>query len=352
MKTVLEAAALGKEAPIKNFDISKKQRDKHKALFDKIKTNLHENSYGITFDDLVKDGKLIFEESGASFKFLEIFNQELINKTEVGKYILSVLNNEPTRSEELKRTFSTEFGRILTDNFNTMLDNAMKQWEQLGLFEVALDKNKQPYLKHLSRLSLSNTASLIKKLQAKDSSLKDPKNIDKLNEKIVETLKEEARPQLEEWLWNDTFATINIIEITATDLAYYKNVEDFQKRYAQLHSPTNKLNTSATFTQNGREIRYSADGLSRTMYIADNTVVSDMIASVETIFDRKIEEAKRNGNKEQAKQLERLKSVIIDSKDGFKNINVADAQGYSSPTSYRKKLGMMGQWTDEMEHAY
>jgi hypothetical protein len=88
------------------------------------------------------------------------------------------------------------------------------------------------------------------------------------------------------------------------------------------------------------------------MYIADNTVVSDMVASVETIFDRKIEEAKRNGNKEQAKQLERLKSVIIDSKDGFKNINVADAQGYSSPTSYRKKLGMMGQWTDEMERAY
>ena len=352
MKTVLEAAALGKEAPIKNFDISKKQREKHKALFDKIKTNLHENSYGITFDDLVKDGKLIFEESGASFKFLEIFNQEIINKTEVGKYILSVLNNEPTRSEELKRTFATEFGRILTDSFNTMLDNAMKQWEQLGLFEIALDKNKQPYLKHLSRLSLSNTASLIKKLQAKDPSLKDPKNIEKLNEKIVETLKEEARPQLEEWLWNDTFATINIIEITATDLAYYKNVEDFQKRYAQLHSPTNKLNTSATFTQNGREIRYSADGLSRTMYIADNTVVSDMVASVETIFDRKIEEAKRNGNKEQAKQLERLKSVIIDGKDGFKHINVADAQGYSSPTSYRKKLGMMGQWTDEMERAY
>ena len=352
MKTVLEAAALDKEAPIKNFDISKKQRDKYKALFDKIKTNLHENSYGITFDDLVKDGKLIFEESGASFKFLEIFNQEIINKTEVGKYILSVLNNEQTRPEELKRTFSTEFGRILTDHFTTMLDNAMEQWEQLGLFEVALDKNKQPYLKHLSRLTLSNTASLIKKLQAKDSSLKDPKNIEKLNEKIVETLKEEARPQLEEWLWNDTFATINIIEITATDLAYYKNVEDFQKRYAQLHSPTNKLNTSATFTQNGREIRYSADGLSRTMYIADNTVVSDMIASVETIFDRKIEEAKRNGNKEQAKQLERLKSVIIDSKDGFKNINVADAQGYSSPTSYRKKLGMMGQWTDEMERAY
>ena len=352
MKTVLEAAALGKEAPIKNFDISKKQRDKHKALFAKIKTNLHENSYGITFDDLVKDGKLIFEESGASFKFLEIFNQEIINKTEVGKYILSVLNNEQTRPEELKRTFSTEFGRILTDHFTTMLDNAMEQWEQLGLFEVALDKNKQPYLKHLSRLTLSNTASLIKKLQAKDSSLKDPKNIEKLNEKIIETLKEEARPQLEEWLWNDTFATINIIEITATDLAYYKNVEDFQKRYAQLHSPTNKLNTSATFTQNGKEIRYSADGLSRTMYIADNTVISDMIASVETIFDRKIEEAKRNGNKEQAKQLERLKSVIIDSKDGFKNINVADAQGYSSPTSYRKKLGMMGQWTDEMERAY
>jgi uncharacterized protein YpbB len=196
---------------------------KYDVIFKKVVLTKRERRYieknKEEFEGVINkvDGKLIFEESGASFKFLEIFNQEIINKTEVGKYILSVLNNEPTRSEELKRTFATEFGRILTDNFNTMLDNAMEQWEQLGLFEVALDKNKQPYLKHLSRLSLSNTSSLIKKLQAKDPSLKDPKNIDKLGDKIDETLKEEARPQLEEWLWNDTFATINIIEITATD---------------------------------------------------------------------------------------------------------------------------------------
>ena len=36
----------------------------------------------------------------------------------------------------------------------------------------------------------------------------------------------------------------------------------------------------------------------------------------------------------------------------FENVNIADAQGYSSPTSYRKKLGMQGKWTSEMEEAY
>ena len=41
------------------------------------------------------------------------------------------------------------------------------------------------------------------------------------------------------------FATINIIELTATDLAYYKNVEEFQKRYMQIHAPSMKFNTEA-----------------------------------------------------------------------------------------------------------
>ena len=44
-----------------------------------------------------------------------------------------------------------------------------------------------------------------------------------------------------------------------------------------------------------------------------------------------------------------MRDLILTS---FEDINVADAQGYSSPTSYRKKMGMQGKWTPEMEEAY
>ena len=42
------------------------------------------------------------------------------------------------------------------------------------------------------------------------------------------------------------------------------------------------------------------------------------------------------------------KDVLITSK----KFSVTDGQGYSSPTSYRKKLGMMGKWDHTMEEAY
>ena len=44
-----------------------------------------------------------------------------------------------------------------------------------------------------------------------------------------------------------------------------------------------------------------------------------------------------------------MRDLILTS---FEEINFADAQGYSSPTSYRKKQGMAGRWNDEMEEAY
>ena len=50
-----------------------------------------------------------------------------------------------------------------------------------------------------------------------------------------------------------------------------------------------------------------------------------------------------------------VKSKTEDGKEIFlksSTINVTDGQGYSSPTSYRKKMGMMGKWSNQMEDAY
>ena len=96
---------------------------------------------------------------------------------------------------------------------------------------------------------------------------------------------EEVDSNLEEFFWNDMFAAINIIQLTVTDLAYYKNLEDFQKRYAQVHSPTMKMNTTA-IDENGE--RYSKDGLERTIYLKDFEIVSEITPQIKTVLYNKV----------------------------------------------------------------
>ena len=47
----------------------------------------------------------------------------------------------------------------------------------------------------------------------------------------------EIEDSIAEFVYNDTFAAINILEITISDPALYKDAEDIQKRLAQLHAP-------------------------------------------------------------------------------------------------------------------
>ena len=83
----------------------------------------------------------------------------------------------------------------------------------------------------------------------------------------------EAKQNLEEYVWNDMFATINIVQLTAVDLAYYRNIEDFQKRYAQVHSPSMRFNV---YAEDSKGVRYSFDGKERTLLDLTFTLNEDM----------------------------------------------------------------------------
>lgn len=149
---------------------------------------------------------------------------------------------------------------------------------------------------------------------------------------------------LENFFWNDTFAAINILQLTVTDIAYYKNAEDLQKRLAQIHAPGLKGNSQAKW--NGQTIM---DGKTRTIYIADfDIVVSDAIENIKQVFESKAEKLEQVNPKEAAQFMEQSKHII----EAFENINVTDAQGYNSPTSYRKKAIAFGKWDDKLEEVY
>lgn len=149
------------------------------------------------------------------------------------------------------------------------------------------------------------------------------------------TTKNNSKDALREYYWNSKFATSQIIQMTTTDLAFYKDIEDFQKRYKEVHAPSLRLNTMAKF--HGEPIGRTWE---RTIYLADDEIVSSTIADIKEVLDAKVA-------KHEMTEVER--DYILSQ---FAKVNVADAQAYRSLSSYRAMMGMMGQWTDDMETAY
>ena len=134
---------------------------------------------------------------------------------------------------------------------------------------------------------------------------------------------------LEEYFWNQAYATSQIIQLTTTDLAYYKDGTDFQKRYKEVYAAGTKLNTNSQY---GRTVE-------RTIYLADQIVTSSSYHDIKVSLNRAV-------------QAGHIKSFDRDAiLNKFKDINVADAQAYRSLSSMRAVLDMMGAWTPEMQQA-
>lgn len=340
-KAVLERSVNPDIETIKNFDISSKTLKNNPQIVEKLKAKKP-----LTHSDLVKNGKLVTSDSGASFKFLESFNLNIIAGDELGMMIIDKLNGVDVNEDTFERFVDSSLDYYM----KIKVAEEFRQWENIGLFEteeVKRGNDTEVSYKYIPNLTRSYS-EIRKELfgDSKKSSKERQKLTKEQKSEILSVMRQEAEANLTEYIWNDMFATINIIELTATDLAYYANVEDFQKRYAQVHSPALRLNITAKFKKGSEEIPYSADGLARTIYVADYKTESDIIPNVEEIFDQKI--ASITDPTEKA-NMKIMKDLILDS---FKDVNVTDAQGYSSPTSYRKKMGMQGKWTTEMEEAY
>ena len=279
----------------------------------------------LTLKDLVTKDGLVFKGSGAEFKFLEALNQELINKTELGQLIVDKINGKDIDESN----FNDLFSESINNYMDLIVEKQLNDWKSIGLFDT-----EEVTIKNV-RTKKEETKTVFKYVS----------DLGKSESDIIDNL--------ENYIWNDMFATINIIELTATDLAYYKNVEDFQKRYSQIHAPALRLNPEAETPKNSKfsiNGRYSADGKARTFYLKDFIHKSDIIANIDKAFKDKINSMKGIPSKKvEMEHLKMMKDLIL---SAFEEINVADAQGYSSPTSYRKKLGMAGKWTPEMEEAY
>lgn len=251
-----------------------------------------------------KDPRFIknFDKNGKKFCFLDFMNDYLTGdkkNSELGKLINDKVNGKEVDEAKLYELAN----KAIFDAMDARAKAIVERWIDSGLMEGA---------KKITGIGITE---------------------------------EEIKSNLENFVWNDTFAAMNIMELTVTDIAYYKNAEDLQKRLAQIHAPGIRGNIEATDYE-GRKV---SDGKERTFYLTDwDNFVSNIIDNVSIVFDRKIAEAPEA----EKAGYRALKESLVGENGAFRNINVADAQGYSSPTSYRKKAFIFGKWSKKAEDIY
>lgn len=316
-----------------------------------------------------KDGS-IKSMGGAEFKFLPALNNIRYDNGETFIDRLSRLKSKGTGAE-LRNFLRTALNDMMEDGF----EQTYRDWSRAGLLDE-LPNGKYKYLpfEGQSKQNAITAKALIKAKDAlgslwntnmelmlrayNNNSAFDSREANSLMEQIKALLtdkatrgemelkdaqsisrslfvKNNAKDALREYYWNSKLATSQIIQLTTTDLAFYKNLEDFQKRYKEVHAPALRLNTKATYK--GERIGRDWE---RTIYLKDDEIVSSVLEDIKTVLDERV---RRN-------EMTKIDRDNIINK--FRNVNVADAQAYRSLSSYRAILGMSGQWTDDMEQAY
>lgn len=307
---------------------------------------------------------------GAEFKFLPALNNLRYDNGETFIDRLSRLKSKGTGAE-LRDFLRNSLNDIMEDGF----EQTYKDWMRVGLLDE-LPNGKYKYLPFEGQ-SKQNAITAKALLKAKDAlgslwstnmelmrraynnnSAFDSREANSLMEQIKALLtdkatrgemelkdaqsisrslfvKNNAKDALREYYWNSKLATSQIIQLTTTDLAFYKNLEDFQKRYKEVHAPALRLNTKATYK--GEKIGRDWE---RTIYLKDDEIISSVLEDIKTVLDERV---RKN-------EMTKIDRDNIISK--FRKVNVADAQAYRSLSSYRAMLGMSGQWTDDMEQAY
>ena len=316
-----------------------------------------------------------FDTNGRKFNFLPVFNAYLEN-TPTALAARNRLHNtveyDGTRLMELQLRYDEwEKGDILgtfkdTDEYDDLLakkeinDRSLTTEEDTRFTnllqkklngEEALSSVEEAQLGKLAlkiiRQSMENRVqSILDSWEASGilESAKDIKNIYPVS-LDDEGAAKYVRSQVENFLWNDALASKNILQLTIGDIAFYKDTEDLQKRLAQLHAPGMRGNIYATDYKGNRV----SDGKYRTFILNDfDTFKSNLIANISEVFDRKITAAPDD----QKPAMEALKESLVGADGKYTHINVTDAQGYSSPTSYRKKAFIFGRWSHQAEDIY
>lgn len=273
-----------------------------------------------------------FDTNGKTFCFLPFFNEYLINQGEKTKGgLLQSLEGYDAESDQLLAQEIQEklAGESIDfDNeFNGDTDGKDTQFMRM--------------IKDAIRSHMEQRTNSILNTWEKEGILKEAKKIEHIRGNNV-------REDVENYLWNNFLMAKNILQISIGDIAFYKNTEDLQKRLAELHSPGVRGNKYAR-DYNGVQV---SDGYYRTVVLKDLrkqlNFQSNLIDNLTEVLNRKI----LNAPEYEKEGWRVLKDSLVGEHGVYRDVNVTDAQAYSSPTSYRKKALIFGKWSREAENVY
>lgn len=288
-------------------------------------------------DDYIKS----FDDRGRKFCFFSFLNDyldsdggSLLSKdgsispddSELARLLQKKIKGEEALSSTEEVTLQDLTKKAFESYLNNKTANMLREWKRNGILKAARNIN-----------------NILDPVYHED--IKNPYN-EETNPELYRQRENEIdaiiAKYLENFIWNDYNMAKNILMVTVGDIAFYKDTEDLQKRLAQLHAPGVRARVSATDYQ-GNKV---SDGYYRTLVLKDwDSYISNIKANLNEVFNELIEKAPDN----MKSQYRALKENVL---RAYSEINVADAEGYTGPTAYRKKALMFGRWSKEFENVY
>lgn len=298
-------------------DLNLIKYDNGEGFLDRLQRIQNEGS-GEELRDFIKDTVREVMDSSFESTYKDWAKAGLLEELPNGKYkYLSVIG---VSSGQLNYNRNTASSLLLSKNkmgnaWTTTMENLLRDYN-----------NNQPVDDRVAVQAFEDIREVLGEMVSRGEL--DQKEFNSINKNLV--IRNNAKAKLREYFWNSKFATSQIIELTTTDLAFYKNLEDFQKRYKEVHAPALRMNTNSRY---GRKWE-------RTIYLKDDEITSSMLSDIEVVLDNRVSKGEMS---------KRDRDLILNK---FREVNVADAQAYRSLSSYRAILDMSGQWTDEMQKAF
>lgn len=265
------------------------------------------------YDGQIKNGKLK-EGNGQQFCFLDFMNKYRISETEYNNLIQrlstapATINNDERLSimmyqkinrvqltEEqtnaLNESFAEVAKRVIMREMEAKAESVVEKLVSMGVLE---------HMGDMQGIDKNDPAIGIIKPDSEKGIKGDTR------EEILEKRNAYYRKLLMNFVWNDALATMNILELTVTDIAYYKNYIDLQKRLAQLHAPGIRCNVTALAPSNveGQPAQRVSDGISRNVVLEDQEgFFTNIKQNVAEVF------ARQESQVEDPKELEALREL-------------------------------------------
>ena len=237
---------------------------------------------------------------------------------------------ESILNQDILSTFNTTSGSDIYKNTQEGLQNIEKE-NITKLSDALRAKDYETYNKILHKIRMQDYE--IQKQQEeydkkhKDEETEEDENENKINnqERMIEKYQRSLTSYIRQ---------ADLLQLTVSDTAMYKNNVDVQKRYAQVQAGYSRPDVCSKYARR----------FMKTIYLKDFEI--DLEKIDKEVFDR-MEKTLRNAAKAANIDLD-VDSIM----KSFRNINVADAQCWRSLSSYRRVKDMFGQWSDKDEELF